>query len=110
MSDGVHRLDQATIDEYAALNAHLWRVFTLSRTKAAAFPMVQGQLDLLVSAMRDARGSAIHHRLCELASELFQLAGEILFDGNQYTSAAHCYALAAQAAKQAGARDLGALR
>ncbi|WP_199240313.1 MULTISPECIES: hypothetical protein [Kribbella] len=69
--------------------------------------MVQGQLDVLVAALQEARGSAIHHRVCELASDLFQLAGEILFDGNQYTSA-HCYALAAQAAKEAGALDLWA--
>jgi transcriptional regulator with XRE-family HTH domain len=101
-------LDQATLDEYAALNAHLWRAFTLSRSKRAAFPLVQGQLDVLVTALQEARGSAIHHRVCELASDLFQLAGEILFDGNQYTSAAHCYTLAAQAAKEAGALDLWA--
>jgi transcriptional regulator with XRE-family HTH domain len=101
-------LDQATLDEYAALNAHLWRAFTLSRNKRAAFPLVQGRLDVLVAALQEARGSAIHHTVCELASDLFQLAGEILFDGNQYTSAAHCYTLAAQAAKEAGALDLWA--
>jgi transcriptional regulator with XRE-family HTH domain len=101
-------LDPATLDEYAAFNTHLWRAFTLSRNKSAAFPMVRGQLDVLVSALQQARGSAMHHRVCELASDLFQLAGEILFDGNQYTSAAHCYTLAAQAAREAGALDLWA--
>lgn len=101
-------LDPATLEEYAALNAHLWRAFTLSRNKRAAFPLVRGQLDVLVAALQEARGSAVHHRVCELASDLFQLAGEILFDGNQYTSAAHCYTLAVQAAREAGALDLWA--
>ncbi|MFB6726267.1 helix-turn-helix transcriptional regulator [Kribbella sp. NPDC056345] len=102
------RLDQATLDEYAALNAHLWQAFTLSRNKRAAFSLVQGQLEVLVAALQEARRSAVHHSVCELASDLFQLAGEIHFDGNQYTSAAHCYTLAAQAAKGAGALDLWA--
>ena len=107
-ADNSNRLDLATVDEYEAFNAHLWRAFTLARNKRAAFPLVRGQLDVLVGALEQARGSAIHHRVCELASDLFQLAGEILFDGNQYTSAAHCYTLAAQAAKEAGALDLWA--
>ena len=108
MSSNQSKLDSATLDEYSALNGHLWRSFTLSRDKSAAFPMVRGQLEVLVDALQKARGSAVHHRVCEIASDLFQLAGEILFDGNQYTSAAHCYTLAAQAAKEAGALDLWA--
>jgi hypothetical protein len=40
--------------------------------------------------------------------DLFQLAGEIFLDASQYTSAAHCYTLAAEASKESGAFDLWA--
>lgn len=102
------RLSTRTLDEYEALNGHLWHAFTLSSNKAAALPMVRGQLDVLIVAMQEVQGSGPHQRLCALAADLFQLAGEIMFDGNQYTSAAHCYTLAAQAAKEANALDLWA--
>jgi len=46
--------------------------------------------------------------LCGLAGDVFQLAGEVMFDANQYTDAAHCYALAASASKEADAADLWA--
>jgi hypothetical protein len=46
--------------------------------------------------------------LCALTADLFQLAGEIFFDANAYTDAAHCYTLAAQASKNANAFDLWA--
>jgi hypothetical protein len=51
---------------------------------------------------------ALHRRLCALAADLFQLAGEIHFDANRYTEAAHCYALAASAGKEAEDLDLWA--
>jgi hypothetical protein len=50
----------------------------------------------------------MHQRLCALAGDLFQLAGEILFDADQYADAAHCYSSAASASKEAGAFDLWA--
>jgi hypothetical protein len=50
----------------------------------------------------------MRQRLCGLTSDLFQLAGEIFFDGNLYTEATHCYALAGTAAKEADAFDLWA--
>lgn len=105
---GIYRLDPAAVDAYAALNSHLWRVFALSRSKGSTFPLVREQLDVLVRALQQSHNADTHQRLCELASELFQLAGEILFDGNQYTDAAHCYTMAASASKEAGAYDLWA--
>jgi transcriptional regulator with XRE-family HTH domain len=102
------RLDVATLDEYTALNRHLWRVFALSQSKAATFPLVRQQFDLLTSGLEHPGDLATHTRLCTLAADLLQLAGEILFDGNAYTEAAHCYTLAASAAKEAGAYDLWA--
>ena len=40
--------------------------------------------------------------------ELLQLAGEIFFDANKYSAAAHCYTLAATASNEADAFDLWA--
>jgi tetratricopeptide (TPR) repeat protein len=87
---------------------HLWRVFVLSRTKHVVFPLVRDQLDVLTRSFGRASGPATYHRLCELTASLFQLAGEILFDANQYTDAAQCYTLAATASKEANLPDLWA--
>jgi tetratricopeptide (TPR) repeat protein len=100
--------DGATLDEYAALGDHLWRVFALAPSKAATLPLVRSQFDVLTEAMARPCGFATHTRLCTLMADLLQLAGEILFDANSYTDAAHCYTLAASAAKEAGAYDLWA--
>lgn len=101
-------LDTATLEEYARLNAHLWRVFSIAKAKNRVFPAVRQQLEMLNNALEHARGLATHQRLCGLASDLFQLAGEILFDGNHYAEAAHCYTLAATAGKEADTVDLWA--
>ena len=102
------RLGPATVEQYAALNRHLWNAYAASTSKAAAFPAVRNQLGVLVSGLQRSNGPAMHQRLCGLAADLFQLAGEILFDCNQYTEAAHCYTLAATASKEADAYDLWA--
>jgi transcriptional regulator with XRE-family HTH domain len=86
----VGRLDAATPDEYAAFNSHLWRVFALSPAKAATLPLVRSQFDVLTDALAHSGSLATHTRLCMLSADLLQLAGEILFDGNAYTEAAHC--------------------
>ncbi|MFJ3217685.1 transcriptional regulator [Kitasatospora sp. NPDC086801] len=43
-----------------------------------------------------------------LVGDLYQLAGEILFDANRYTDASHCYTLAAAAGREASHFDLWA--
>ncbi|HEY0688572.1 MAG TPA: helix-turn-helix domain-containing protein, partial [Kribbella sp.] len=101
-------LDAATVEEYAQLNSHLWRVFTLAPVKSQVLPLVRNHLDALSEGLRQPHGQAIRQRLCVLAADLFQLAGEIFFDGNHYTDAAHCYTLAATAGKEARAFDLWA--
>jgi len=70
-------------------------------------PLVHNQLDVLSDGLRQPHGQAIRRRLCVLAANLFQLAGEIFFDGNRYTDAAHCYALAAMAGKEAARSTCG---
>lgn len=101
-------IDVRIIDGFAALDDHLWRVFVLSRVKQAVFPLARDHLDVLVNNISEAGNAANYKRLCGLASSAFQLCGEILFDGNMYTEAAHCYALAATAGKEAGLNDLWA--
>lgn len=102
------RIDTETVDQFEALNAHLWQVFMLATSKHKVYPLVQDHLATLVSGMQRSTSETARQHLCVLAGDLFQLAGEILFDGNAYTEAAHCYTLAASASKEANAWDLWA--
>ncbi|MGH3794027.1 MAG: hypothetical protein ACRDSP_03980 [Pseudonocardiaceae bacterium] len=102
------QLSDAAVDECAMLNAHLWRVFVLSRFKGAVFPLVRSQLEVLTVTLGQSSALTEHQRLCALTGELLQLAGEVFFDANKYTDAAHCYTLAAAACKEANAFDLWA--
>lgn len=97
-----------SLEEAAAFNEHLWRTFAMSTTKRSVLPLVREHLNALITTLQRSRHAATRHRLCELVSDLFQLAGEVFFDSEHYTFAAHCYTLAAQAAREAGARDLWA--
>lgn len=93
------------LDDLKAFNSHLWQVFGLSTTKLLLYPLVLDQLRVLVNRIETAKSDAEHRQLCTLASELFQLAGEICFDNDQYADAWHCYNLAASAAKEGKAYD-----
>jgi transcriptional regulator with XRE-family HTH domain/tetratricopeptide (TPR) repeat protein len=104
----VHVAEVGDIEQYEALNLHLWQVFSLSTSKRLVYPLVRQQLGLLTEALERSHSEATHQQLCVLAGDLFQLAGEICFDGNRYTDAAHCYTLAATASKEATAYDLWA--
>jgi tetratricopeptide (TPR) repeat protein len=98
----------ARLDELADLNAHLWRVFALARSKRLVYPLVRDHLSVITGCLQRPATEAGYRRLCALASDTFQLAGEILFDGSRYTDAAHCYTLAATAAREASSPDLWA--
>jgi tetratricopeptide (TPR) repeat protein len=96
------------IADHAKLNAHLWQVYALASSKADVLPLVRRQLDVLAERLATPHGPDAHRQLCALTGDLFQLAGEIFFDRNAYTDAAHCYVLAAHASKDAKAYDLWA--
>jgi hypothetical protein len=96
------------VDQYEALNAHLWQVFGSSTSKRASFPLVRRQLDVLTAALQQSQDETTHRRLCGALGDLCQLAGELFFDESRYTDAAHCYEIAASASKEAGAFDLWA--
>ncbi|MEV7196768.1 helix-turn-helix transcriptional regulator [Streptomyces sp. NPDC093510] len=90
---------------FLRMNDHLWQVYQLARSKRSVQAVVSDQLGALNNtlAARPTLGP-----LCMAAGDLFQLAGELAFDGNRHTDAAASYALAATASKEAGAFDLWA--
>lgn len=94
--------------EQKAMNGYLWRVYSMSSSKRAVYPVVRQQLEALRTKLEKPHSTAAHIDLCALIGDLLQLAGEISFDGNHYTEAAHCYALAISAGKEAKAYDLWA--
>ncbi|MFC5183587.1 helix-turn-helix domain-containing protein [Actinomadura harenae] len=96
-----HSEDMEPISEFDLLNSHLWQVFALASSKRAVYPAVHQQLDVLTGALRQPHSQVVHERLCMSVGDLFQLAGEIMFDANMYTDAAHCYTLAADASREA---------
>ncbi|KUL51743.1 DNA-binding protein [Streptomyces sp. NRRL F-4489] len=97
--------DRRSPADFRLTNGHLWQVYQLARSKSSVTPVVQDHLGTLNDALRESREE---RGLCEAAGDLFQLAGEISFDGNRYADAASSYALAASASSSARAFDLWA--
>ncbi|GAA2422703.1 hypothetical protein GCM10010191_38160 [Actinomadura vinacea] len=108
LADDARADDSEQLYQYELLNSHLWQVFALSESKRTVYPVIRQQLDLVTGSLHQAHSSSAHKRLCVLTGDLLQLAGEIFFDADRYTDAAHCYKLAADAGKEAGAFDLWA--
>ncbi|WP_346657868.1 helix-turn-helix transcriptional regulator [Streptomyces sp. 135] len=92
--------------DFARMNSRLWQVYRLARAKGSVYPVIREQLSALNEALAGQRGSA--QLLLNAASDLFQLAGEVAFDGNRYSDAAASYSLAASVSKDAKAYDLWA--
>ncbi|WKN16118.1 helix-turn-helix domain-containing protein [Streptomyces sp. JUS-F4] len=92
--------------DFARMNRYLWQVYQLSRSKGAVYPVVRDQLATLNQALAGHRGSG--RPLMNAAADLFQLAGEVAFDGNRYSDAAASYTLAASVSKDAQAFDIWA--
>ncbi|BFU43206.1 hypothetical protein KRMM14A1004_14430 [Krasilnikovia sp. MM14-A1004] len=98
--------DGSALVDLASINTRLWQAFAASDCKGDIFPLVRHQLDALMDGLHNSRGGAAHVRLCELLSEILQLAGEVFFDLVRYVDAAHCYTVAASISKEANAHDL----
>ncbi|MEV6428811.1 transcriptional regulator [Nocardia sp. NPDC051463] len=105
---GVGRVDLKAVNEYAVVNQLLWQNYSSAPTKSAVFPAVREHLGELVDGFGRSAGEIVHRRLCELTAEILQIVGEILFDGDRYADAAHCYTVAAALSKEAVAWDLWA--
>ncbi|MGW4032834.1 helix-turn-helix transcriptional regulator [Streptomyces sp. NPDC004838] len=103
LTEGVRRRIPA---DFARMNSHLWQVYRLARSKGSVYPVIRDQLTTLNEALAGHRGNA--RPLLKAASDLFQLAGEVAFDGNRYSDAAASYSLAASISKDAEAYDLWA--
>jgi hypothetical protein len=100
------RLGQSALTDLAAFNARLWTAFIVAPAKSEVAPAVWDQVHRLTDALRRPQSTTTRRRLCTLNAEVFQLAGEVLFDANRYADAGYCYTLAATAAREAGAMDL----
>ncbi|MFD7718770.1 helix-turn-helix transcriptional regulator [Streptomyces sp. NPDC059814] len=101
--EGVHRGNPA---DFARMNSHLWQVYQLARSKGSVYPVVRDQLTTLNQALAGNRGS--RGALLSAAADLFQLAGEVAFDGSRYSDAVASYVLAASVSKDAATYDLWA--
>lgn len=104
LADGARR---GTSEDFLRMNGHLWQVYQLARAKGSVYPIVRDQLTTLNDTL-DGQPAAESQALCSAAGDLFQLAGELSFDGNRYTDAAASYTLAASASKEAQSYDLWA--
>ncbi|MFF8656315.1 helix-turn-helix transcriptional regulator [Streptomyces huasconensis] len=103
LTEGVH---QGVPSDFARMNRHLWQVYQLTRAKGSVYPVIRDQLTQLNEALAGHRGNP--GLLLHAASDLYQLAGEVAFDGNRYSDAAASYSLAASVSKDAKAYDLWA--
>jgi tetratricopeptide (TPR) repeat protein len=101
-------LDSATLDNYGQINAGLWHSLANSRAKREVLPFAYKQLAVLNNSLRQPQNDDARRRLCALAGDLFQLCGEIFFDSDSYSDAAHCYSMATHASKEAHEFDLWA--
>jgi transcriptional regulator with XRE-family HTH domain len=100
------RLDDAVLRDHAALINQAWWTYRAAPDKGV---VLQGVTELMARLTRLAEhphASTQHKRLCGLISDLAQLAGEVQFDADHLAEAAHCYGIAADAAKEAGHYDL----
>ncbi|MCK2245231.1 MULTISPECIES: helix-turn-helix transcriptional regulator [unclassified Crossiella] len=102
------RPDPETLDQYEKLNLRLWREYSDAVSKMDMLAVVRHQLNELTSSLQNSPEGPSRRRLSAYTADLFQLAGEILFDANRYTDAAQCYSLATEAGKQAQDYDLWA--
>jgi transcriptional regulator with XRE-family HTH domain len=102
------RLGRADLADFAALNAGLWAAFVMAQNKAEVGPAVWNQARRLTDALRRPQSTAVRKQVCALHADVFQLAGELLFDANRYADASYCYTLAATAAREGGVMDLWA--
>ncbi|MGW7344923.1 helix-turn-helix transcriptional regulator [Streptomyces sp. NPDC054854] len=103
LSDGAAR---GTPADFERMNSHLWQVYRLARSKGSVYTIIRDQLTTLNEALSAGRGDS--RLLLSAAADLFQIAGEVAFDGNRYADAAASYTLAASVSKDAGAYDLWA--
>jgi tetratricopeptide (TPR) repeat protein len=101
-------LDEQVLGDLENICTYYWSLYKASSSKRIVLDGVLGQLKTFTGLLKDSHPTSLHTRLCALACDLSQLAGEIFFDSNEYDSAQSCYLFAASAAKEAKNYDLWA--
>ncbi|WP_312877680.1 helix-turn-helix transcriptional regulator [Lentzea indica] len=96
------------VTDYTRFNAALWTVYASAASKGEVLPLVRTQLGILTAELERGHSLAVTQQIAAAASDLYQLKGEIHFDGNDYTLAADSYDLAARNGEAAGDFDLWA--
>jgi tetratricopeptide (TPR) repeat protein len=100
--------DDAQLTQLVTANAALWVAFGKATQKPAMLSAVRDQAQVVARELGAALGEAHHRMVCAVAGDLFQLAGEVFFDADRYSEAAHCYSIAVEASRETGAFDLWA--
>ena len=101
-------LDRAQIERCGRTNASLWAAFGVAQVKSAVLPSVESQIRTLTRSLQRPHNTEEHRELCALAGDVFQLAGEVLFDSNRYSETTQYYAAAIAVSRDADAHDLWA--
>lgn len=96
------------VTDYTQFNTALWTIYASAASKAEVLPLVRTQLGVLTAELERGHSVAVTQQIAAAASDLYQLKGEIHFDGNDYTLAADSYDLAARNGETAGDFDLWA--
>jgi hypothetical protein len=104
--DDQDRLTQ--LDAMEQTGQNLWQDFLVAQPKATAWPAVHRQIQRLTAAAQRAQPEDSVRRIYAMLADVYQLAGEIMFDRARPGDAEQCYALAASAAREAKAFDLWA--
>lgn len=101
-------IDTVLISDLETINSHYWSLFMSASPKSSVLDGVLGQLRMYIQFLKDTHTAQTRQRLCALASDMGQLAGEIFFDLHDHDTAQSCYMFAASSAKEAKAYDLWA--
>jgi len=102
------QLETLVVQDLEAITTHYGSLYLTTSSKSSVVDGIVCQLRMLMQFLKRSHTASIHQRLCALASELAQLAGEIFFDMHTYEAAQTCYAFAITAAKEAKSYDLWA--
>lgn len=101
-------LDHGAVDDFARINEALWASFSRSQAKRDVLPEVRKHLATLNDSLSEPQTDDVKQRLSGLFGDVFQLCGEVFFDGNHYADASSCYSTAVQASREAKNLDMWA--
>jgi tetratricopeptide (TPR) repeat protein/transcriptional regulator with XRE-family HTH domain len=101
-------IDEATLAELEAITKSYWTL----RARSASPDLLHGilgHLETLTQFLQSSLLPTTRNRLCTLAGETAQIAGQTFFDMHDYSSAFACYQVSLEAAQEAGDLPLQAI-